>query len=448
MAMMRSIARDMLRGVVAEVGDAKQDTTDLAVALSKVREECRQQQALNRALNEQLAAVGEELAAARGQYESERARSTALHDQLVAVGKELLAARRQQEVQQDPNGSHPLAADARRYRDRDTLILLPRLFSLLAAGDRLVIVDGGAREVDRDCRWRAFPGDRLQFFGFEPDRAEAKRLKCGSIEAGAKVDFYPAGLWGTSGPVEFQHNNIGGGSSILAQNRAVTDRWKFENPTEIALARDIFFPIRTETIDAVSLADWARKTGIDRIEFLKLNVQGAELQILEGSGPVLDNVLGVLIEVAFVESYLERPMFSDIDQFLRRAGFTFFDLLAHHYVGRAASDANAQHLTLVEPKLGQLVSSWGQLVEGHALYFRDPVAEEGPELSAPQVLKLAALAEAFGQIEYAFELLKWLRQRRDVATTKMADDLGRIITEAEASYHHHVKAGVAQRVPH
>src|SRR3990172_10746692 len=123
MAMMRSIARDMLRGVVAEVGDAKQDTTDLAVALSKVREECRQQQALNRALNEQLAAVGEELAAARGQYESERARSTALHDQLVAVGKELLAARRQQEVQQDPNGSHPLAADARRYRDRDTLIL-------------------------------------------------------------------------------------------------------------------------------------------------------------------------------------------------------------------------------------------------------------------------------------------------------------------------------------
>src|SRR3990172_1742581 len=93
MAMMRSIARDMLRGVVAEVGDAKQDTTDLAVALSKVREECRQQQALNRALNEQLAAVGEELAAARGQYESERARSTALHDQLVAVGKELEQAR-------------------------------------------------------------------------------------------------------------------------------------------------------------------------------------------------------------------------------------------------------------------------------------------------------------------------------------------------------------------
>ncbi len=299
------------------------------------------------------------------------------------------------------------------YRQRRALILVPRLMGLLSAKETFLIVDAGAREVDQDPRWRSFPAERMTFIGFEPDKEEATRLNAVSTTDGVRRRFVAAGLWSTSGVQELEHNNIGGGSSFLPQNRKITDRWKFENPGEARNARDIFFPVKRERMEVVSLADWAASAQIGKIDFLKLNVQGAEKDILIGAGPLLDDILGILVEVSFVESYRDRPMFVDIDSMLRQHGFSFFDLLAHHYVGRSESPIVAQHLTVSEGKLGQLVSSWGQLVEGHALYLRDPIAD-GSALEFERTVKLAALAEAFGQVEFAFELLNWLGKRIDV----------------------------------
>ena len=322
-----------------------------------------------------------------------------------------------------------------RYRSRQELILVPRLMALLPEGERVRIIDGGAREMDKDFRWHAFPADRLEFHGFEPDQAEAKRLDGMVTERGSSTRLYPAGLWGYMGSVEFEHNNIGGGSSFLRQNRVVTDRWKFENPSQTTLSRDIFFPKRYESMPVVSLADWAVEAKVRQIDFMKLNVQGGELEILQGAGELLNGTLGVLAEVAFVESYKDRPMFSDIDVFMRSRGFCFFDLLAHHYIGRTESPVAAVHLALVEPKLGQLVSSWGQLIEGHAIYFRDPIGSPQPKhLDGKQMIKLVALAEAFGQIEYAFELMEWMAKQPDIADTDTAERLRVIIDEAAKAY--------------
>lgn len=319
------------------------------------------------------------------------------------------------------------AEAASHYRSREALVLIPQLMPLLPPQERFVIVDGGAREVDRDARWKPFPAGLLHFVGFEPDAAEAARLNAGQPADGSRMTFIPAGLWGSSGTLTFEHNNIGGGSSFMPQNRDVTDRWKFENPNETALARDIFFPVRQEDLAVITLADWMKTADVTSVDFIKLNVQGGELEILQGAGAALDGVLGLLVEVAFVESYRDRPMFSDIDIFLRRRGFQFFDLLAHHYVGRAAAPVAAQHLAVVEPKLGQLVSAWGQLIEGHALYFRDPVQQPSSMTTQPTaLLKLAMLAEAWGQIEYAFEVLEWLLERPGIADS----DLGRGVRHA------------------
>jgi hypothetical protein len=107
-------------------------------------------------------------------------------------------------------------------------------------------------------------------------------------------------------------------------------------------------------------------------------------------------------------------LFSDVDIFLRNAGFTFFDLLAHHYVGRAASPFTARHVPSAQGQLGELRSSWGQLIEGHALYLRDPVAqspEAVPQAASQAALRLAAVADVFGQTEFALEVLAWLQER-------------------------------------
>ena len=194
----------------------------------------------------------------------------------------------------------------------------------------------------------------------------------------------------------------------------------------------MFFPTSSEIIPVTSLAEWAAKANVRTVDFIKLNVQGAEHEILHGAGEILDSALGVLIEVAFVKSYRGRPFFSDTDRFLRAKGFTFFDLLAHHYIGRADAPIAAQHLAVVEPKLGQLVSSWGQLVEGHALYLKDPV--DSGELELTRIIKLIAIAEAFGQIEYAFELLGWLAAKVKSTDSPLSEACRQLLSDGADRY--------------
>ncbi len=126
-------------------------------------------------------------------------------------------------------------------------------------------------------------------------------------------------------------------------------------------------------------------------------------------------------------------MFVDIDTLLRERGFCFFDLLAHHYVGRAESPITAQHLTVANGKLGQLVSSWGQLIEGHALYFRDPITR-GDGFDFERTIKLAALTEAFGQVEFAFEVLHWLSKRENMVAGERLESLRQLLDSVTTQY--------------
>lgn len=302
-----------------------------------------------------------------------------------------------------------------RYSYRQGLPLGDIILDEFMPNEKFVLLDGGAREAENDARWGRLDAARVEIHGFEPESSECARLNALASERGLAHHYYPVGLWGTDDILPFHENHASGGSSFLHQNRAVTDRWKFENPTQTSLSREIFHPKCTYDVKVTTVETWARDNEISAIDFIKLNVQGGELEILRTAGPVLDTVLGVLSEVSFCESYLQRPFFSDIDVFLRSKGFVFFDLLAHHYIGRECSPIAQQHFKSARPKLGQLVSAWGQLIEGHALYLRDPIAVHPAcppsDAVAYHALKLACISEIYGQIEYAFELLRWVSQR-------------------------------------
>lgn len=301
-----------------------------------------------------------------------------------------------------------------RYVHRKGLPLGDIVLSGFLPREKFVLLDGGALEGELDTRWSRIDPARLEVHGFEPNELECARLNALGNASGVLRHYYPAGLWSINGTLPFHENHSSGGSSFLHQNQAVSDRWKFAHPTETKLAREVFRPKCTYDMKVTTVETWARENEISAIDFVKLNVQGGELEILRATGPVLDTVLGILVEVSFCESYVDRPFFTDIDSYLRAKGFVFFDLLSHHYVGRAASPLNQRRLKSMQPKLGQLVSAWGQLIEGHALYLRDPIAGHpaGPpnEAAAHRALKLACIAEIYGQIEYAFELLHWVGQ--------------------------------------
>src|SRR5258707_15700586 len=91
-------------------------------------------------------------------------------------------------------------------------------------------------------------------------------------------------------------------------------------------------PIGTRPVEVTSLERWAATDGLTGFEFLKLDTQGADLDILRGAGPLLDGCLGVEVEVMFAPLYDGQPLFADVDSYLRSRGFTPWRLgnLAHY----------------------------------------------------------------------------------------------------------------------
>jgi FkbM family methyltransferase len=68
-------------------------------------------------------------------------------------------------------------------------------------------------------------------------------------------------------------------------------------------------------------------------DFLKVDVEGSDLDVLKGGIEVLSqNVLGVQVEVSFIERHVGAPFFSDVDSFLREQGFALFILAREHWL--------------------------------------------------------------------------------------------------------------------
>jgi FkbM family methyltransferase len=325
----------------------------------------------------------------------------------------------------------------RRYRRKAGFILTDLICAALAPDERFTIVDGGAREVDIDPRWRGHDPKRLRFYGFEVDEVECGRLNHQALGLEIESRYFPIGLWSNPEHKTFYVTKSTGGCSLFPVNHRLTDRWKMQNSTDVLLPKEAMRIERTEQIDVDSLDNISQTYGFAALDFMKLNVQGAELEILKGASAGLSRTLGLQVEVSFVESYVGRPLFSEIDEFLRSKGFYFFDLIGHHYLGRERSPITVRHMSGLSDILH------GQFIEGHAIYFRDPIDQEvkGGDLSwANQItlLKLVSLAEVYHQIEFAIEVLEWsvafLERRGDRNGATIAESILRAGVEKYRRY--------------
>lgn len=78
-----------------------------------------------------------------------------------------------------------------------------------------------------------------------------------------------------------------------------------------------------EQVRAVRLDDWCKTVPIEpsRVDVLKMDVQGSELDALNGAPTILHTVKIVLLEVAFLPFYQGCPLYGDIDSFMVEHGF-------------------------------------------------------------------------------------------------------------------------------
>lgn len=79
--------------------------------------------------------------------------------------------------------------------------------------------------------------------------------------------------------------------------------------------------IDTERVRCVTLDTWATDAGIESVDFMKVDVQGAELDVLRGAERLLGRgVVGVYCEAQLRPEYEGAATLSEIDLFLRRFG--------------------------------------------------------------------------------------------------------------------------------
>lgn len=78
-----------------------------------------------------------------------------------------------------------------------------------------------------------------------------------------------------------------------------------------------------EEIEVCTLDRWCSDRGVDprRVDLIKLDIQGAELQALYGAKRLLETTRLILLEVSFVPLYKDAPLFAEIDRFLTECGY-------------------------------------------------------------------------------------------------------------------------------
>ena len=148
--------------------------------------------------------------------------------------------------------------------------------------------------------------------------------------------------------------------------------------------------IKTEEVMTRRLDDVPEAAGFD---LLKIDIQGAELMVMQNAVASLKNALFIQTEVEFLPLYVDQPLFSDVDLFLRQHGF-----ILHRY--------DQQISRVIKPLLvnNDIYAGLSQLLWADALYVRDFTRLE--LLTNEQLLRLALiLNDCYNSIDLVLHFL-------------------------------------------
>lgn len=188
------------------------------------------------------------------------------------------------------------------------------------AGNRLfTIVDVGAQTLasEKHVYSPLCTADiNHRIIGFEPleERANERVATDGS-----GTIIYPVAI-GDGGEHTLYINNDDATSSLFPLNEPLCAQFEHLHTLKLASTAQL----QTSRLDDVLPRE--------PVEFLKLDIQGAELLALQHSLKVLERTAVIHCEVEFDQIYAGQPLFHDISKLLLENGFYLVDLLiAHRY---------------------------------------------------------------------------------------------------------------------
>jgi FkbM family methyltransferase len=198
------------------------------------------------------------------------------------------------------------------------------------SADRLTVVDIGARG-GLHPRWSDC-SIHVQGVGFDADEGECARLNA----RGDGVLYLPYALGATDGgTATLRITDSPGSSSLLQPNREVLDQFIYGSKITVRST----VPVTLTTLDT------ACERHDVHPDVIKMDIQGAELDVLKGGTRALSDALLIESEVEFQSLYVGQPLFRDIDAFLAEKGWVLLGLRRDFW--RRALPSSADGGTLV-----------------------------------------------------------------------------------------------------
>ena len=201
-------------------------------------------------------------------------------------------------------GLHRLGIDARRVENAIGREPFEDMRKLCAPGLGVTIVDAGANVGQTIERFRlAF--DRPEIHSFEPSPATFKELerRTSGLQG---VRLNNRGLGASAGQLELIENSTSLMSSFLEPG---PEYWG-------EVERRVPVPVTT-------LDKYCAEQSIERLDILKTDTQGYDLEVLRGSAELLDRhrVRLIYMEISYADVYESGPSLDEVYAFLRGRGF-------------------------------------------------------------------------------------------------------------------------------
>ncbi len=256
----------------------------------------------------------------------------------------------------------------------------------MARNHPLTYIDIGSRGgFQPDLHPLAFAVDAI---GFEPDPRAFENLRTLTEEPWKSIKHLPYGISDSGGERILYIPEDPAGASLLQHDPALGRRFNMEH---------LFKIDRTETVETRTLKEAVADAGLEHVDYLKLDIEGAELSVLEASREIVRNLLAVKTEVAFVPPRIDQPLASDVEAFMRARGFELMAVIEPAHWRQVGGP--------VDPFVGAGNPPYakGQIIHADYLFMRT-AASVGDDVQ--KAIRLALLLMAFGYFDHALTILE------------------------------------------
>lgn len=230
-----------------------------------------------------------------------------------------------------------------------------------------------------------FPNSKIIAFELDP-------VLCTTLnnKATKKITFYPVALGETQEKRLLYETNHPMCSSLYKPNEDLIRQYTC---MEVAYLKSIH---ETET---VSLDYFCSNNDIHDIDFIKIDIQGAELDFFKGGVNSIADIIATVCEVEFLPHYIDQPLFGDVCSFLSKNNLMFHKFLS--MCGR----------TLKPVILAENSCFATQHIWSDALFIKD--ISKLSELSPDKLLKLGLIAYGYGSPDVTFHCIRLFDEKQN-----------------------------------